>query len=68
MSHLLDSSGSSLKNIVKLTIFVYDMLEFQNVNDVLKKFFPEKPPAVTVCGAQLSFGFKIEAECVAIVA
>ena len=68
MSHLLDSSDSSLKNIVKLTIFVYDMLEFQNVNDVLKKFFPEKPPAVTICGAQLSFGFKIEIECVAIVA
>ena len=56
------------KNIVKLTIFVYDMLEFQNVNDVLKKFFPQKPPAVTVCGAQLSFGFKIEIECIAIVA
>lgn len=36
MSHLLVSSGSSLKNIVKLTVFVYDMLEFQNVNDVLR--------------------------------
>ena len=51
-----------------MTVFVYDMLEFQNVNDVLKKFFPEKPPALTVCGAQLSFGFKIEIECVAVVA
>jgi 2-iminobutanoate/2-iminopropanoate deaminase len=67
ISHLLDSSGSSLKNIVKITVFVYDMLEFQNVNDVLRKFFPERPPALTVCGAQLSFGLKIEIECIAIV-
>lgn len=66
MSHLLDSSGSSLKNIVKMTVFVYDMLEFQNVHDVVRKFFPESPPAVTVCGAQLSFGFKVEIECIAV--
>jgi 2-iminobutanoate/2-iminopropanoate deaminase len=65
--HLLDFSGSSLENVVKMTVFVYDMLEFQNVNDVLLKFFPERPPALTVCGAQLSFGFKIEIECIAIV-
>jgi 2-iminobutanoate/2-iminopropanoate deaminase len=67
ISHLLDSSGSSLKSIVKMTVFVYDMLEFQNANDVLRKFFPEKPPALTVCGAQLSFGFKIEIECIAVI-
>ena len=67
ISHLLKSSGSSLDRIVKMTVFVYDMLEFQNVNDIIKKFFPEKPPALTVCGAQLSFGFKIEIECIAVV-
>lgn len=67
MSHLLESAGSSLKSVVKLNVFVYDMLEFQNVNEVFKKFFPESPPARTVCGAQLSFGLKVEIECIAIV-
>jgi 2-iminobutanoate/2-iminopropanoate deaminase len=67
IGHLLDSSGSSLRNIVKMTVFVYDMLEFQNVHGVLRKFFPEAPPALTVCGAQLSFGLKIEIECIAVV-
>jgi len=67
IKHLLESAGSSLDKVVKMTIFVYDMLEFQNVNDVIKKFFPERPPALTVCGAQLSFGFKIEIECIAVV-
>ena len=67
IGHLLDSSGSSLNNIVKMTVFVYDMLEFQNVHGVLRKFFPEAPPALTVCGAQLSFGLKVEIECIAVV-
>jgi len=67
MSHLLESAGSSLKSVLKTTVFVYDMLEFQNVNDVFQKFFPTNPPARTVCGAQLSFGFKVEIECIAAV-
>jgi 2-iminobutanoate/2-iminopropanoate deaminase len=67
MSHLLESSGSSLKSVVKTSVVIYDMLEFPNVNKVFKKFFPENPPARTVCGAQLSFGLKIEIECIAVV-
>jgi len=65
MKHLLESGGSSLKSVIKTTVFIYDMLEFQNVNDVFKKFFPENPPARSVCGAQLSFGLKVEIECIA---
>lgn len=67
MGHLLESSGSSLKSVVKTTVFLYDMRELLNVNNVFQKFFPENPPARTVCGASLSFGFKVEIECVAIV-
>jgi 2-iminobutanoate/2-iminopropanoate deaminase len=67
MKHLLESGNSSLKSVIKVTVFIYDMLEFQNVNEVFKKFFPENPPARTVCGAQLSFGLKVEIECIAAV-
>jgi 2-iminobutanoate/2-iminopropanoate deaminase len=67
MSHLLESNGSSLKDVVKTSVVVYDMLEFPNVNKVFKKFFPENPPARSVCGAQLSFGLKIEIEAIAVV-
>lgn len=67
MKHLLESGNSSLKSVIKITVFIYDMLEFQNVNEVFKKFFPENPPARTVCGAQLSFGLKVEIECIAAV-
>ena len=67
MKHLLESSGSSLKSVVKISVVIYDMLEFQNINKVFKKYFPENPPARTVCGAQLNNGHKVEIECIAIV-
>lgn len=66
MRHLLESNGSSLKSVVKATVVVYDMLELQNVNRVFQKYFPDEPPARTVCGARLSNGFKIEIEAVAV--
>jgi 2-iminobutanoate/2-iminopropanoate deaminase len=67
MKHLLESGNSSLGSVIKMTVFIYDMLEFQNINEVFKKFFPKNPPARTVCGAQLSFGLKVEIECIAAV-
>jgi reactive intermediate/imine deaminase len=68
MRHLLESNGSSLENIVKTTVVVYDMLELPNLNKVFAKFFPNNPPARTVCGARLSFGLKVEIEAVAVLA
>jgi 2-iminobutanoate/2-iminopropanoate deaminase len=66
MRHLLEANGSSLKSVVKTTVVVYDMLELQNVDKVFWKFFPEDPPARTVCGAKLSNGLKIEIEAIAV--
>ena len=66
MRHLLQSAGSSLERVVKLNVLLYDMLEFENMNAVLKQFFPVDPPARTVCGVQLSAGMKIEIECIAL--
>ena len=47
------------------------MLEYNNMNEVYREFFPADPPARTVCGAKLSGaklsgGSKIEIECVAL--
>jgi reactive intermediate/imine deaminase len=66
MKHLLESNGSSLENVVKTSVVVYDMLELPNVNKVFAKFFPNNPPARTVCGARLSFGLKVEIEAIAV--
>ena len=67
MQHMLESAGSSLERVVRITVLLYDMLEFENMNAVYRQFFPEYPPARTTCGVQLSAGMKIEIECVALV-
>jgi len=42
------------------------MLEAPNMNEVYARFFPEPPPARTVCGARLPDGVKVMIECVAL--
>jgi len=66
MRHLLASNGAALENVVKVNVFLHDMLEFENMNRVFREFFPEHPPARTTCGVQLSLGAKVEIECVAL--
>src|ERR1044072_643514 len=65
MKHMLESAGSSMERVVKINVLLYDMLEFENMNAVYRKFFPKDPPARTTCGVQLSFGMKVEIEGIA---
>jgi 2-iminobutanoate/2-iminopropanoate deaminase len=66
MTQALEAAGSSLEKVVKANVLIYSMLEYNNMNEVYREFFPVDPPARTVCGAQLSGGSKVEIECVAL--
>jgi 2-iminobutanoate/2-iminopropanoate deaminase len=66
MRHMLESAGSSMDRVVKINVLLYDMLEFENMNAVYRQFFPKDPPARTTCGVQMSFGMKVEIECIAL--
>lgn len=66
MAHMLESAGSSLAKVVKINVLLHSMLEFENMNAVYREFFPVDPPARTCCGVQLSFGLKVEIECIAL--
>jgi 2-iminobutanoate/2-iminopropanoate deaminase len=66
MTLVLEAAGSSLEKVVKANVLIYSMLEYNNVNEVYREFFPVDPPARTVCGAQLSGGSKVEIECIAL--
>jgi 2-iminobutanoate/2-iminopropanoate deaminase len=66
MAHMLESAGSSLAKVVKINVLLHSMLEFENMNSVYREFFPTDPPARTTCGVQLSFGLKVEIECIAL--
>lgn len=68
LSRVLEAAGSSLKDVVKTTIFVTDLAHFATVNQVYGRFFESEPPArSTVQVAALPLGAGVEIEAVAVV-
>jgi 2-iminobutanoate/2-iminopropanoate deaminase len=43
----LEQLGSSMDKVVKVTVYLRDMGDFNALNEVYKTFFPDKPPART---------------------
>jgi 2-iminobutanoate/2-iminopropanoate deaminase len=66
LKQLLDAAGSSLDKVVKVNVLLHSMLEAPNMNEVYARFFPDPPPARTVCGARLPDGAKVIIECTAL--
>jgi 2-iminobutanoate/2-iminopropanoate deaminase len=66
LKQLLETAGSSLDKVVKVNVLLHSMLEAPNMNEVYARFFPDSPPARTVCGACLPDGVKVIIECTAL--
>jgi 2-iminobutanoate/2-iminopropanoate deaminase len=66
LRELLEAAGSSLDKVVKVNVLLHSMLEAPNMNDVYVRFFPDPPPARTVCGARLPDKVKVIIECTAL--
>ena len=66
LKQLLEAAGSSLDKVVKVNVWLHSMLEAPNMNEVYAVFFPDPPPARTVCGARLPDGAKVIIECTAL--
>lgn len=68
LSAVLDAAGSSLSRVVKATIFLTDLGDFGDVNEVYGSFFESGPPPARACVqvAALPKGAKVEIEVVAI--
>jgi len=66
LKQLLEAAGSSLDKVVKVNVLLHSMLEAPNMNDVYVRFFPDPPPARTVCGARLPDKVKVIIECTAL--
>jgi 2-iminobutanoate/2-iminopropanoate deaminase len=68
LSTILEAAGSSLPQVVKTTVFLQDIADFQAMNGVYAQFFGDHPPArTTVQAAALPLGALVEIEAVAIV-
>ena len=69
LAAVLDAAGSSLSLVVKTTVFLADMADFQAMNEVYARHFGEHRPArATVQAAGLPKAARVEIECVARVA
>jgi len=66
MAHMLESGGSGLDRIVKMTAVLADAADYDEMNRVWREFFPVEPPARTACALQLSNGNGVEIECIAL--
>ncbi|MCP3986075.1 MAG: RidA family protein [bacterium] len=64
---ILETAGSSLAEVVKVSVYVTDMADFGAMNEAYAEFFPADPPArITLQVAGLALGASVEIECVAL--
>ena len=64
---VLEAAGCKLENVVKTTIFLDDINNFNDVNEVYGEYFAHKPARSTVAVKELPKGAKVEIECVAFI-
>ena len=65
---VLDASGSSIDHVVKATVFLADMNDYNKLNELYPKKFKGDPPArTTVQVARLPRDARVEIEVVAVV-
>ena len=64
---ILEEAGSGLDRLVKTTVFLQDLDDFQGMNSVYAKHVGDRPPArSTVEVARLPSGAKVEIEAIAL--
>ena len=66
LSEVLKAAGTGLEKVVKTTVFLKDMNNFVEMNEVYAKFFGDhKPARATVEVARLPKDVLVEIECTA---
>ena len=64
---ILEASGSSLNQVLKVTLFIADMDQFGLINEAYAAFFPQDPPArACVEVSRLPKDVRVEVEAVAL--
>jgi 2-iminobutanoate/2-iminopropanoate deaminase len=64
---VLAAGGLTFEHVVRCTIFLTDLGDFQKVNEVYGRYFPGSPPArATVQVAALPKGARVEIDAIAV--
>jgi 2-iminobutanoate/2-iminopropanoate deaminase len=64
---VFEAGGSSMQNVVKCTVFLTNLADFQGMNSVYSTYWPKEPPArsTVVVAALVRADAKTEIECIA---
>ncbi len=64
---VLEAAGSSLQQVIKVTVFLNDMDDFSAMNEIYAEFFDDAPPARSAVEvARLPLDAQVEIEAVAL--
>ena len=64
---ILEAAGMSFDNVVKTTVFLADMADFADMNEVYAQFFAAPFPARSAVAVKtLPKGARVEIECIAV--
>ena len=67
LSAILKAAGTSLERVVKTTVYLKDMSQFQDMNEVYAEYFKTAPPArATVEVARLPKDVLVEIDLIAL--
>lgn len=64
---ILEAGGAGWKDVVKVNVYLANILDFAEMNEVYRRFVVEPYPARTTVQAVLSGHMLIEVDCIAVV-
>ena len=67
MQHILQQAGCDMQHVVKTSVFLADMNDFAEMNEVYAEFFKAPFPARSAVAVKtLPKGSRVEIECIAV--
>ena len=63
---IVEDAGSSMARVVKMTVYLQDLEDFDRVNEIYARYFPEPRPVRTTVGANLREKRLVEMDAVAL--
>lgn len=64
---VLEAAGAGMEDVVKCTVFIQNIEDYDAMNQAYAAFFPTDPPArSTVAVSGLALGALVEVECIAV--
>lgn len=65
---VLEEAGAKLENVVKTTVFIQDMAQFGQINEIYGQYFKDHKPARScVQIGKLPLGANVEIEAIAVI-